>query len=517
MGLLQSISAALPLPAQENQWLVLVPSFVITTLLVTIGVLYFNYNPSIPSNAPRPFSKYSLPIIGALKFFTHREDFLFEGKKSSPNGNFSFIVGKYHVVGLSGPDGRKKFFESKELAFAEGYAALFNGGPPPKKGSDPNYDPTESAFSKHFSSRLLHMLKRDILSNGTKLLCGDTKARLLELANANVKITDPFESVYRIVFQLTMRTVGCNELAEDDVQREKVLQLYQVIEDSTTPATVIFPWFPGPAMIRRTIAGGRLYSIIQNIMDDRKKTGRRENDPLQHMMDMGDDTMAILTVVIGGLFAGLLNSGVNAAWLLVYLAANPEWQDKIRQELYDTCAKHVEDKTAPLIDQLCALDMDVWESSFPTLDMCLKDSIRIQTLGTAFRRNITGRDVKIGDEVIPNGAVVTLSFNDFHFDPEMYPDPEKWDPSRYERGEDKKQPYGWTGWGAGRHPCLGMKFAKLEMNVIIAMFLACFEYELSDKNGGPGTVPPVNRNAHSATRPQQRPYLKYKVREGAFA
>lgn len=61
------------------------------------------------------------------------------------------------------------------------------------------------------------------------------------------------------------------------------------------------------------------------------------------------------------------------------------------------------------------------------------------------------------------------------------------------------------------------QFAKLEMNIIIAFFLAAFEYTLSDENGGPGFVPIVDRRTWiSATRPQPRPFLKYKVREGAF-
>lgn len=41
-------------------------------------------------------------------------------------------------------------------------------------------------------------------------------------------------------------------------------------------------------------------------------------------------------------------------------------------------------------------------------------------------------------------------------DPEIFENPDKWDPSRYlpERAEDKKlNKYAWNGWGKGRHPC----------------------------------------------------------------
>ena len=50
-----------------------------------------------------------------------------------------------------------------------------------------------------------------------------------------------------------------------------------------------------------------------------------------------------------------------------------------------------------------------------------------------------------------------------HHDTTIYPDSDKWDPSRYlpERAEDKKAELGWLGWGVGRHPCLGMKVSLI--------------------------------------------------------
>ena len=72
-----------------------------------------------------------------------------------------------------------------------------------------------------------------------------------------------------------------------------------------------------------------------------------------------------------------------------------------------------------------------------------------------------------------------------------------------------------VGWGVGRHPCLGMRFAKLEINIIVAFFLAYFdEITLSDEQGRPtDKIPPVNRNRHTAHKPDEHIYLKYKVRK----
>ena len=110
-----------------------------------------------------------------------------------------------------------------------------------------------------------------------------------------------------------------------------------------------------------------------------------------------------------------------------------------------------------MVEQLSQLPLEAWESEFPVLDLCLRDSIRLQLLGAALRRNVSGKDIPIdvGDEVIPNGAFVAYHLGDIHLDPTIYKDPEEWDPSRYlpDRAEDKKKPLSWLGWGAGRHPC----------------------------------------------------------------
>ena len=47
----------------------------------------------------------------------------------------------------------------------------------------------------------------------------------------------------------------------------------------------------------------------------------------------------------------------------------------------------------------------------------------------------------------------------------------------------------------GRHPCAGMKIAKLEMKLILTMILLGYEYEIVDGNGNrPKEVPNQDRN-----------------------
>lgn len=161
--------------------------------------------------------------------------------------------------------------------------------------------------------------------------------------------------------------------------------------------------------------------------------------------------------------------------------------------------------------------MDDWESEFPSIDLALRECIRLQMVGTAFRRNISGRDVVISKttgEIIPKDAFAMYLIDDVHMNPEIYPNPERFDPGRFERGEDKKAYFGYVGWGVGRHPCLGMRFAKLEMMIIGAIFVAMFDFEVLDAQGNTLKDAPLpNRQKFTAHKPAYRLNIKYTVRE----
>jgi cytochrome P450 len=111
-------------------------------------------------------------------------------------------------------------------------------------------------------------------------------------------------------------------------------------------------------------------------------------------------------MLLTALFAGIENSGKNAAWNLIYLSLNPTWKAKVLDEMKAAVAKYTTDRTAPFIEQLSSLPLEAWEREFPVIDMVLTETIRLQLQGVLFRKNVGGSDIKVGDEIIPNGAFV---------------------------------------------------------------------------------------------------------------
>jgi hypothetical protein len=92
-------------------------------------VLYHIYlalrQPSIPKRAPTLIPE-RIPVLGSLRFFTARWDFLREWLSRS--SSFSFLVGSDHVIALSGDKNRIAFFENRELSFGDGYAFFYSRG-----------------------------------------------------------------------------------------------------------------------------------------------------------------------------------------------------------------------------------------------------------------------------------------------------------------------------------------------------------------------------------------------------
>lgn len=92
-------------------------------------------------------------------------------------------------------------------------------------------------FSKYFNSRMIRALRADVLQRNLSALIADTRARLGELAESvdenGFGITDSFESIYKTVFQLTVRTVGCNEIPDDLPLMSQLLHWYETVENTS--------------------------------------------------------------------------------------------------------------------------------------------------------------------------------------------------------------------------------------------------------------------------------------------
>jgi cytochrome P450 len=183
--------------------------------------------------------------------------------------------------------------------------------------------------------------------------------------------------------------------------------------------------------------------------------------------------------------------------MLVDLAVHPEWREKCKKEVRDLLSRHPSDtlSSATLSEKLGAVPISAWEDELPISEACIRESQRIAFAQVALRRNVR-EDIKIGEKVVRRGDFLAYSPADIHLNPKHYPEPYKYDPGRWLRPDPVPDTaYPFLGWGVGRHPCTGIKAAKVEMKLILAMFLMGYEFELVDEDGKfPDPLPVPNRN-----------------------
>ncbi|XP_037360287.1 cytochrome P450 4F3 [Talpa occidentalis] len=164
------------------------------------------------------------------------------------------------------------------------------------------------------------------------------------------------------------------------------------------------------------------------------------------------------------MFEGHDTTASGLSWVLYNLAKHPEYQERCRQEvqmlLRDRETKEIE------WDDLAHL---------PFLTMCIKESLRLHPPVTVISRCCT-QDIVLPDgRVIPKGIICLISIFGTHHNPSVWPDPEVYDPFRFDTENIKERsPLAFIPFSAGPRNCIGQTFAMTEMKVVLALTLLRF-------------------------------------------
>ncbi|KAG6899118.1 hypothetical protein C0993_000644 [Termitomyces sp. T159_Od127] len=313
---------------------------------------------------------------------------------------------------------------------------------------------------------------------------------------------------------MTVRLATCRELSEDKEAISQLAHNYWELEKSATPFALLFPWFPCPAKRAKREATQKLYDMLLKYVDLRRKATERTTDAIDVLISGGDSDDVIISFVLNVIFAGVINTGMNVCWNLLYLGMNPQWKEKVHAEVQALLTHHTDALFGqPLHQRFASISMTAWEDEMPVMDSVIRETLRVVATGTLLRRNL-GKDVVIEGSKISRGEFLAFSSADVHHNPEIYPEPLSFDPGRYDEGraEDKKVPLGYVGWGAGRHPCAGMRVAKLEMKLVLALIFAGYEFEIVDAAGKvPSVLPRPDKNDIQQARPLGDPcFFKFR-------
>jgi len=182
------------------------------------------------------------------------------------------------------------------------------------------------------------LIKKDQFVRNLSAMTGDTRTMFETLGQATPsqadpewRVMDPFDHLYRCIYQLTMRIVGAEEIADDSKLLDETLERFESFESHSSLTKVVFPWMITINHILRLYNGARLAMVIQRIIDHRKNTGKRREDALQFLLDDGASLRDIISVSISR-FTQWATSCADLFYLLVHHRCSLRRTDQQRHQ-----------------------------------------------------------------------------------------------------------------------------------------------------------------------------------------
>jgi cytochrome P450 len=96
-------------------------------------------------------------------------------------------------------------------------------------------------------------------------------------------------------------------------------------------------------------------------------------------------------------------------------------------------------------------------------------------------RHVSAPSYELGEWTLPQGFSIMVSLQQLHRDPNVYPDPERFDPQRFI--DEKPSTYSWVPFGGGTRRCVGAAFANMEMDVVLRTVLRHFTIRTTSAPG----------------------------------
>lgn len=160
----------------------------------------------------------------------------------------------------------------------------------------------------------------------------------------------------------------------------------------------------------------------------------------------------------------------SATSLIYYLAVNPQWQEKLREEVMAVTGGPDGSGTPRSLDydDLGKLELT---------DMAFKEALRMVPPVPSMPRRAL-KDFEFGGYRIPAGQPVGINIYWTHHSEDYWDDPFTFDPMRFTPDKVKaRHKYAWVPFGGGAHMCLGLHFAYMQVKVLMAQLLQRYRIE----------------------------------------
>ncbi|XVF46545.1 hypothetical protein PTKIN_Ptkin03bG0035500 [Pterospermum kingtungense] len=456
-------------------------SLVLFLLLVVVVVLLLSsiHQWRHPVDKHLPPGSMGWPYIGeTLKLYTENPNSFFANRQKRYGDIF-----KTHILGcpcvmISSPEAARVVLVTK--------AHLFKPTYPPSK--EKMIGPEALFFHQGaYHSRLKKLVQASFLPSVIRGSVSEIERIVLEFLPTWENTTiNTLQEMKRYAFDVAMISAFGHK---QDLQMKGIKQLYQCLEKGYNSMPLDLPGTP----FRKSMKARKLLNeTLRRLIQDRRSS---ENEKLLQgggllgvlleakNQKVEDDQLSdsqIADNVIGVIFAAHDTTASVLTWVLKYLHDNGDILEAVKREQEGIQRKIIEENRRL-----------TWDD---TRHMPLTTRVIQETLRTASILSFTFReaveDVEFEGYYIPKGWKVLPLFRTIHHCADFFPQPEKFDPSRF---EVPPRPNTFMPFGNGVHSCPGSELAKLEMLVLLHHLTTGYRWRVvGDEDGiqyGPFPVP----------------------------
>ena len=227
----------------------------------------------------------------------------------------------------------------------------------------------------------------------------------------------------------------------------------------------------------RMSAGGEVTCILDNWMKSIQESERyRQNvaqveKPSIVLREFSD--WEVSQTLFTFLFASQDATSSASTWLFQLMADNPEILDRVRTE----------NLTVRGDDKHVRFSMNILEK-MPYTRAVIKEVLRYRPPVILVPYIVKKKFPVTSSYTIPKGSMVVSSIWPALHDPEVYPQPDTFDPDRWITGDAEKAVNNWLVFGTGPHYCIGQTYAQLNLMAMIgkASMLLDWKHEVTPQS-----------------------------------
>ncbi|KAJ4707595.1 Abscisic acid 8'-hydroxylase [Melia azedarach] len=283
------------------------------------------------------------------------------------------------------------------------------------------------------------------------------------------RLINTFQEMKTYTFNVALLSI----FGKDEVlYREDLKRCYYILEKGYNSMPINLP---GTLFHKSMKARKELAQILGKILSTRRQMKLDHNDLLGSFMGdkEGLTDEQIADNIIGVIFAARDTTASVLTWILKYLGENPSVLQAVTEEQEAIIRSKEECGEEKFLS---------WADTkrMPITSRVIQETLRVASiLSFTFREAV--EDVEYDGYLIPKGWKVLPLFRNIHHNPEIFPDPEKFDPSRFEVAP---KPNTFMPFGNGTHSCPGNELAKLEVLVLLHHLTTKYRWTVVGTNSG---------------------------------